>query len=284
MEEGSGEKWEVLQWPAQAEADDPLGRQEGEWLWPEYFPTKFYEQKKLMNTPRSWSALWQQHPTPPGGLFFEEQWLKYYSEDEKPANLVKYGASDYAITADGGDYTVHGVFGIDENDDIYILDWWRKQTTSDQWIEVLLDLVKKHKPMAWAEEKDQIAKSVGPFINKRMRERRINFHRRQYSSKGGDKAVKARSIQARISHKGLYLPKSAPWVPDLVAELLRFPAGKYDDQADVLSLLGRMLDRLIRGKAEAAPAPDPFEIRPLTLNDLIAAQPKPNDDGRRPRI
>ena len=186
-----GEHWEVLSLPAEAEADDILGREEGAYLWPEYFTPEIYATKKRMMTPRDWSALFQQRPTPPGGLFFEEQWFKWY--DKAPKNLVKYGASDYAVTQDGGDYTVHGVFGIDTEDNIYIIDWWRKQTSSDKWIEALLDLMKKHKPMAWGEEKDQITKSMGPFIVKRMRERRVRCLRRQYSSKGGDKSVKARS-------------------------------------------------------------------------------------------
>jgi len=31
--ETSGEQWHVLSLPAEAEPDDPLGRQPGEWLW-----------------------------------------------------------------------------------------------------------------------------------------------------------------------------------------------------------------------------------------------------------
>ena len=40
----------------------------------------------------------------------------------------------------------------------------------------------------------------------------------------------------------VYLPKNASWVPDMVSELLHFPAGVHDDQVDVLSLFGRMID------------------------------------------
>ena len=42
----------------------------------------------------------------------------------------------------------------------------------------------------------------------------------------------------------VFFPRSAPWVDDLVSELLRFPAGSHDDQVDVLSLSGRMLDSM----------------------------------------
>ena len=49
------------------------------------------------------------------------------------------------------------------------------------------------------------------------------------------------------------MPKNAPWKDNLVSELLHFPAGVYDDQVDVLSLVGRMLDRLVPGRVPAEP-------------------------------
>ena len=54
-----------------------------------------------------------------------------------PANLRKYGASDYAVTAGGGDFTEHGVAGVDSKGDLYLIDWWYGQTQTDVWIERL---------------------------------------------------------------------------------------------------------------------------------------------------
>ncbi len=67
-----------------------------------------------------------------------------------------YGASDYAVTSDGGDYTVHVVIGIDQRRRMFLLDLWRQQTSSNVWIEAWCDLVTKWKPTFWAEEKTQI--------------------------------------------------------------------------------------------------------------------------------
>jgi hypothetical protein len=39
----------------------------------------------------------------------------------------------------------------------------------------------------------------------------------------------------------VWLPKAAPWKADLMSQLMHFPAGKYDDGVDVLSLIGRGL-------------------------------------------
>ena len=45
----------------------------------------------------------------------------------------------------------------------------------------------------------------------------------------------------------IYFPHTN-WAHELVGEMLRFPAGAYDDQVDVMSLFGRMLDVITRGK------------------------------------
>jgi hypothetical protein len=74
------------------------------------------------------------------------------------------GASDYAVTADGGDYTVHVVVGIDPEWRMYVLDLWRAQESADKWIEAFCDLVQYWKPIGWAEEQGQIRAGVGPFL------------------------------------------------------------------------------------------------------------------------
>ena len=71
---------------------------------------------------------------------------------------------------------------------------------------------------------------VGPFLERRMRERRAWAYREAFPTRG-DKAVRARSIRGRMALNGLFVPVHAPWYPSLRSELLSFPAGKYDDQA-----------------------------------------------------
>ena len=59
----------------------------------------------------------------------------------------------------------------------------------------------------------------------------------------GDKAVRAQSIRG-----SLYLPTNKPWAEQLRSELLSFPAGKHDDQADALGLIGQLLDMIVPGE------------------------------------
>jgi predicted phage terminase large subunit-like protein len=247
-QEKGGDQWEVL--------DLPAILPNGQALWSGKYPIEKLNAIKSVIGERDWSALYQQRPAPDEGVYFKRDWFKYYGE--RPKHLRIYGASDYAVTDGGGDYTIHIVIGLDHNDDIYVLDVWRQQTTSDVWIDGWLALVQQWKPLMWVEESGQILKSVGPFLEKRMRETKTYCRREQLAS-AADKPTRARSIQARTSMGRVYLPEKADWLPDFLNELLVFPAGKYDDQVDAFSLLGRMLDVMF-------PATLPKD-KPTTRND-----------------
>lgn len=246
-----GNVWEVICIPAQAEhADDPLGRKAGEYLWPEWFTDGHWDAFKRV--PRTWSALYQQRPAPEEGDYFKAEWLKPYTTAPDPKTLRVYGGSDYAVTADGGDYTVHGVVGLDPEGRMYLLDLWRKQASSDIWVEAFCDLVRQWKPMSWAEEQGQIKSGVGPFLERRQRERQAYVVREQFPTRG-DKAVRAQSIRGRMALEGLYVPINAPWYADFRSELLSFPAGKHDDQVDTIGLVGQLLDKMLKGKQPSSP-------------------------------
>lgn len=239
-----GDQWDVLELPALSESEEAL--------WPERYGIQALERIRSAIGPRDWSALYQQQPAPDEGVFFRRDWFKWY--DEPPTHYYAYGASDYAVTDDDGDYTVHVVFGVDELQNVYILDLWRGQKTTDVWIDAFLDLVRDYEPLNWAEEQGQIIKSVGPFIERRMTERRIYCAREQFASTR-DKPTRARSLQAMAATGKVYLPKDAVWVSGLLGELLTFPAGKHDDQVDALAVGCRMLDQMIGKVPERSGGP-----------------------------
>ncbi len=247
-----GDQWDVISLPALAEADDPLGRTVGQPLWPEWEDVDELARKRRAVGPRDWSALYQQRPAPEDGDYFKTEWLKPYEKVPARETMRVYGGSDYAVTADGGDYTVHAVVGLDPEGRMYLLDLWRGQTASDKWIESFCDLVREWKPIGWAEEQGQIKSGVGPFLERRQREREAYVAREGFPTRG-DKAVRAQSIRGRMAIEGLYVPTNAPWYPDFRSELLSFPAGKHDDQVDALGLIGQLLDRMVHGEAPSKP-------------------------------
>ncbi len=76
IEAYDGEEWYVLCLPAEAEANDVLGREYGEILWPEYLGPVLKQHKKSQDQ-RGWSALYQQRPAPDEGAFFKREYFQW---------------------------------------------------------------------------------------------------------------------------------------------------------------------------------------------------------------
>ena len=117
------------------------------------------------------------------------------------------------------------------------VDGWRGQTTSDVWIERKLDLIAKHKPLAWFGEAGVIHKAIEPMLLRRMRERKV-WCRLEWLPSMADKPTRARAFQAMAASGRVYLEPQAD-----LSEFLVFPAGKHDDEVDTASLIGRAIDQ-----------------------------------------
>jgi predicted phage terminase large subunit-like protein len=273
--------WYVVCLPAEAEKEnDILGRKIGERLWPEWFTEDHFRPYKL--NPRTWNALYQQRPAPETGAFFEADWFKPYSVMPKRETLNVYGASDFAVSEGKGDFTVHVVVGIDPQHRMYLLDFWRAQAKADKTIEALCNLVEKWHPLGWAEESGQIKAALGPFLERRLRERRLYVRRAMFPTKGeGKKEIRAQSIAGRMGRDGLWVPMEQPWWASFRKEMLTFPYAAHDDIPDAMSLIGQVLDKMVSGTALGPPPPsakiistDPNTCT-VTIEDLWGANDRP---------
>jgi len=244
-----GDKWEVIE--LQALSPD------GAALWPERFDAAAIERIKANVSAKDFASLYQQSPTAEQGSYFREEWIKpiVWPNDRPPPFLRCYGASDFAMTAGGGDYSVHCVIGIDPSNRMHLVDLWRKQATPKESVEAMCDLIKKWKPAWWAHERVHIVSGLGPYIETRMRARQA-YCAQEYFVARHDKAVRSQSIRGRMELTGLYVPTDAPWLSDLKAELCAFPDGRTDDCVDALGLVGQLMDRYAPREKPKKPAPD----------------------------
>jgi predicted phage terminase large subunit-like protein len=240
--EASGDRWEVVELPA---------LKDGKALWPEWYDETALARIKANIGPREWSALYQQQPQPDEGGFFQRAWFQPW--DTLPA-LNVYGTSDYAVTEDGGDFTVHRIWGVSSAGDLYRLAGWRGQTAADRWIEEKIDLIRDWKPLAWFGEAGVIQKAVEPMLRRRMQERKT-YCRLEWLPSIHDKPTRARGFQARAAMGKVRFEPDAD-----LAEFLTFPAGRHDDEVDVASLMGRALDM-------AHPAIVPTIVKPVEPHD-----------------
>ena len=272
----TGEKWYVLSLPAVAEHEnDPMGRAPGEWLWPDQF-----SEAKLGGMRKRggwvWSALFQQRPSPEEGLMFQAHHLEtqYSPGTLNLTGLEVYISSDYAVTEEAGandpDYTVHLVWGVDQDWNVYLLDGWRGRSSADTWAREWIRLCKKWKPLRAGEESGQIIKGVGPFLKMMMQKEQVYVSRVQLHS-GTSKEQRAHALLGMMEMGKVFMPRKTEIHGSFLAlveafekELLQFPAGRHDDIVDAATLFGRMLDKIIAGRDQ--PRRDPHTGE--TLDDL----------------
>jgi len=240
--EGADE-WEVVKYPALAEADEVF-RKEGEALHPERYNLDSLDKIRRAIGPRDWSALYQQNPVADEGDYFNRGMIQYYDpEDIDYHKLRYYCAWDLAIgQRERNDYSVGIVVGVDEYDKLFVVDCVRGRWDGFELVEQILDLYETWRPGVVGIEKSHIEMALGPFLEKRVRERKLHeAYFRDLKPGRRDKEARARAIQGRMQQGMVCIPRDPLWVGPLVAELLRFPNGVHDDQVDALAWIGLMM-------------------------------------------
>tara|TARA_X000001036_G_scaffold47377_3_gene37911 strand:- start:2659 stop:4314 length:1656 start_codon:yes stop_codon:yes gene_type:complete len=238
-----GDEWEVVRYPAIAEEVEQF-RESGEALHPERYDIPSLTRIQKAVGPRDWSALYQQNPVADDGDYFSRNMILYYDPEDIDQECMKfYCAWDLAIgKRDRNDYTVGIVVGVDEDDQLYIVDLVRGRFDGLEIVEQILDLYETWKPSIIGIEKGHIEMALGPLLEKRVRERGLyEAYFKDLKTGRRDKEARARAIQGRMQQGMVYLPRDALFTGPLVAELLRFPNGIHDDQVDALAWVGLMM-------------------------------------------
>jgi predicted phage terminase large subunit-like protein len=239
----NGEQWEVVNYPARAEVDEAF-RKQGEALHRERYDEDALARIEKAVGPRDWSALYQQNPVADDGEYFTRDMISYYDSDDIDHDRMRfYCAWDLAIGKnDRNDYTVGIVVGVNEQDQLFVVDMVRGRFDGFELVEQILDMYEMWKPSIIGIEKGHIEMALGPFLEKRVRERGLyEAYFKDLKTGRRDKEARARAIQGRMQQGMVFLPKEEQFTGPLVAELLRFPNGVHDDQVDALAWIGLMM-------------------------------------------
>lgn len=225
-----GFEWEVLSIQARCEVEnDPLGRQQGEYLWPEWFDRKHWSQFEASEI--TWNALFQQRPRPLNGNLFRPD--KIIVIDSLPITGIKWCRGwDLAATQNGGDWTAGPKLGLLPDGRVLIADMVRLQYGPDERDEALLNTAKRDGldvKISMPQDPGQAGKMQAAYLTKMLIGYIIVT-----SVESGSKEVRAESFASQVN-AGNVLMLRAGWNDALIDELRTFPNGKYDDQVDGLS-------------------------------------------------
>jgi hypothetical protein len=229
-----GNVWLIICLAAECERnDDPLGREIGEMIWPEWFGEDYWAEKRV--NPRSWGSLYQQRPAPEEGIFFKREWFKRYSMDDLPSGDT-FISFDPAVTDESdnqhADATAISSWRTDEFARIYLVDSWMQKVTMDKWIVQLLTMGAIYKPMEMISESGIIRRAAEPFLKHAMIKAR-KFFKFTWCTRHANKAAMGRAAQGIVSSGQLFVPYGQVG-DDFIDECLRFPASKEDHRVDTL--------------------------------------------------
>jgi predicted phage terminase large subunit-like protein len=233
--------FEVINLPAIAEENDPLGRKAGEALWPERFGIEYLEEMRDANS-LSFAALYQCDPTPEDGVFYRPEEIHEYEISEMPESLTFYVASDHGVsTASHNDPSCLVPFGVCPNGIAWIMPdiVWRRMDTKEA-VSEMIEMIRRRKPVFWYAERGHISRAIGPFLRDAM-EREGVYCPIIEDHPVVDKLQRAQSGRAKAATGRIRFPKWAPWWGRARSDLLKFPNGRFDDFPDVISTIGNKI-------------------------------------------
>jgi predicted phage terminase large subunit-like protein len=231
------DKWTLLNLPAVAEDNDPLGREPGQPLWPARYGLKRLDEIKFTLGPYGWSSLYQQHPTPPEGNTIKRQWLEHLV-DQVPRDLYRVRYLDKAGTEGAGAYTVGVLCAYDQATGLfYIEDVIRGQWEFNQREAIIKSTAQMDRQQYGAGGVLILIEKEGGSGGKESAQRTIQGLRGfaiEADTPTGSKDTRMIPFATTASN-GLVRLKRAPWNDDYVDELIAIPFGKYRDQGDCTS-------------------------------------------------
>lgn len=206
-------------------------------LWPGKFGQKGL--KKLLQE-QGWyhfSSQYMNDPVPEEDAEFKRTYFRYWDSDTiKGKNLFKFLAVDPALSmAKEADFTAMVVVGLDEYNDIYILDLVRRKMTPSDIINEMLRLAERWSLTDVGIEMVAYQKSLSYSLRDDLRFKRRPFHITELKPNERTKDQRIKGLQPLYENGKVYHDKVHSNNIYLEDELVRFPRSSHDDLIDALA-------------------------------------------------
>jgi predicted phage terminase large subunit-like protein len=229
--------WEHLDIPAIAPGPQriPLGgeryydRKAGEILDPVREPEHVLDELKAAMGTMDFSAQYLQRPVPLEGNLIKRSWLRFgpLPAEKKHGDLLVISWDTAMSETELSDYSVATVWHA-QGDYKYLLDVVRCRFNYPDLKRNALVLRQR-----WPNATTLIEeKGSGISLIQDLRRQQVSVIGIKPET---DKTTRLFATQPQFESGSVFFPNDAPWLDDLVAELLAFPGGKHDDQVDSLS-------------------------------------------------
>src|ERR1700751_2430205 len=231
------EPWEVLSFPAIAEADEEhrietiweprcFRRRQGEALHPAREPLEVLDRIRRTIGEYNFAGQYQQSPAPLSGGLVKAEWFKRHAEKDRPERFDRIVQSwDTANKAtELSDFSVCTTWGV-KGKELFLLGVFRRRLEYP----ALKRAVREQQSLFGANEVLIEDKASGTQLIQELITDGCHAVTRYQPT--CDKIMRLHAQTAMIENF-VHIPETAPWLDESLHELTVFPKGKHDDQVD----------------------------------------------------
>lgn len=234
--------WTSIRYQAHNDTYDML-------LWPEKFPKErllAIRQTYIdQGFPEGYAQEYLNYPIDEENAFFRK--TDFIPIDDREEHLEYYVGGDLAISEkDTRAYSVFVIAGMDSKGILKIVDVIRARMDSKEIVDELFAIHHRYNPEAFFIEKENIARSIGPFLTEQQHQTGVylNISEDTLIVPTQDKMKRAQPIRARARAGTVQIDAEAFWYEPFITECLQFPRGVYKDQVDALAMIGLGLAKM----------------------------------------
>jgi predicted phage terminase large subunit-like protein len=226
--EPKSDKWRVINFPAILDNGEPV--------WPEYWPLEELEKVKASVSTKNWNAQYMQDPTSEEGAIIKRDWWKKWDSEILPPLKHIIQSYDTAFSAkESADYSAITTWGIFQpregyEDCIILLDAMKGRFDFPDLKNVAIDQYKYWEPETVIIE----AKASGQPLIQELRKTGIPVID-YVPAKGRDKYTRINSVAPIFESGMVYAPIQEKFAQDVIEECAAFPNGQYDDYVDSMT-------------------------------------------------
>lgn len=235
LQKAQPDKWAKLSIPAICDnpETDPLNRELGEALWPEWFSLEKLSDIRGVMTSADWASLYQGQPIAKGGnLFTVDMLSNRWNEDWQPYNFeYRFLALDTASKlSQQNDFSFCTIWGLRDSK-LYLLDAWQKRLTMPELVRTVFASAIKIQADAIACEDA----SSGTGLLQILAEQKTGMLIQGISARG-EQYSKVQACLPFFEEGKIVFPSQAQIAsradsafPQLINELISYPSGENDD-------------------------------------------------------